>query len=213
MINRSIQLLLYYEQSFPLASSIDMKGLKDSFGYHHPNRCTYSRRKGHWPGPCPLWLYYCLGLETSWKIWIFGKTAALLKNRSGYTLRFTLKAKLKFFKDSCCCLVTKFCLTLLTPCPWNFSGKNIGVSCHFLLQGIFLTQGSNLGLLGLPYLQVGSLPLSHQGSSWSTVASIWKIKSSLGAKQFFTVKLITKLRLIKSTVLKSFCMHNSDLVD
>ena len=23
--------------------------------------------------------------------------------------------------------------------PWNFTGKNIGVGCHFLLQGIFLT--------------------------------------------------------------------------
>ena len=32
-------------------------------------------------------------------------------------------------------------------CPLDFSGKNIGVSCHFLLQGIFLTQGSNLHLL------------------------------------------------------------------
>ena len=31
-------------------------------------------------------------------------------------------------------------------CPWNFSGKNIGVGCHFLLYGIFLTQGSNLCL-------------------------------------------------------------------
>ena len=28
-------------------------------------------------------------------------------------------------------------------CPWNFPGKNTGVGCHFLLQGIFLTQGSN----------------------------------------------------------------------
>ena len=28
-------------------------------------------------------------------------------------------------------------------CPWDFSGKNTGVGCHFLLQGIFLTQGSN----------------------------------------------------------------------
>ena len=26
-------------------------------------------------------------------------------------------------------------------------GKNIGVVCHFLLQGIFLTQGSTPGLL------------------------------------------------------------------
>ena len=34
-------------------------------------------------------------------------------------------------------------------CPWNFPGKNTEVGCHFLLQGIFLTQGSNLHLLHL----------------------------------------------------------------
>ena len=27
-------------------------------------------------------------------------------------------------------------------CPWDFPGKNTGVGCHFLLQGIFPTQGS-----------------------------------------------------------------------
>ena len=32
-------------------------------------------------------------------------------------------------------------------CPWNSAGKNIGVGCHSLLQGILPTQGSNLGLL------------------------------------------------------------------
>ena len=32
-------------------------------------------------------------------------------------------------------------------CPWNFSGKNTGVGCHFLLQGIFSIQRSNLHLL------------------------------------------------------------------
>ena len=26
-------------------------------------------------------------------------------------------------------------------CPWDFPGKNTGVGCHFLLQGIFLTKG------------------------------------------------------------------------
>ena len=26
-------------------------------------------------------------------------------------------------------------------CPWDFPGKNTGAGCHFLLQGIFLTQG------------------------------------------------------------------------
>ena len=29
----------------------------------------------------------------------------------------------------------------------DFPGKNIGVGCHFLLQGIFLTQGLNLHFL------------------------------------------------------------------
>ena len=48
--------------------------------------------------------------------------------------------------------------------PWNFPGKNTRVSGHFLLQGIFPTQGSNLCLLRpLPW-QVDYLPLSHVGS-------------------------------------------------
>ena len=32
-------------------------------------------------------------------------------------------------------------------CPWDFPGKTTGMGCHALLQGIFLTQGSNLHLL------------------------------------------------------------------
>ena len=32
-------------------------------------------------------------------------------------------------------------------CPWDFPGKNTGVGCHFLLQGIFLTQGWDPHLL------------------------------------------------------------------
>ena len=34
-------------------------------------------------------------------------------------------------------------------CLWDSLGKNTGVGCHALLQGIFLTQGSNLQLLYL----------------------------------------------------------------
>ena len=37
-------------------------------------------------------------------------------------------------------------LTLCNPmdlCPWNFPGKDTKVGYHFLLQKIFLTQGSN----------------------------------------------------------------------
>ena len=46
-------------------------------------------------------------------------------------------------------------------CPWDSPGKNTGVVCHFLLQGIFPTQGSNLHLL---HWQEDSLLLSHLGS-------------------------------------------------
>ena len=44
---------------------------------------------------------------------------------------------------------------LLRPC--NSPGKNTGVGCHFLLQGIFPTQESNPCLLCLLHWQVGSL--------------------------------------------------------
>ena len=65
-------------------------------------------------------------------------------------------------------VVSKSCLTLATPqtvatrllCPWYFPSKNTEVDCHFLLQGIFQTQGSNPGLLCCsqsPALQADSL--------------------------------------------------------
>ena len=37
-------------------------------------------------------------------------------------------------------------------CLGDFPGKNTGVGCHFLLQGISLTQGLNSCLLHLPAL-------------------------------------------------------------
>ena len=43
----------------------------------------------------------------------------------------------------------------------GFSGKDTGVGCHFLLQGIFLTQESNPGLLHCRQILYR---LSHQGS-------------------------------------------------
>ena len=44
-------------------------------------------------------------------------------------------------------------------CPWDSPGKNSGVGCHFLLQGIFSTQGSNAGL---QHCRQTLKPLSHQ---------------------------------------------------
>ena len=53
--------------------------------------------------------------------------------------------------------------------------KNTGMGCHFLLQGIFLTQGSNLCLLHLLYWQAGSLPFVPTGKSrWLPLKSGWR---------------------------------------
>ena len=46
-------------------------------------------------------------------------------------------------------------------------GKNTGMSCHALLQGIFLTQGSNPCLLCLLHWQAGPLPLAPPGKPHS----------------------------------------------
>ena len=47
--------------------------------------------------------------------------------------------------------------------PWDSAGKNTGLGCHALLQGLFLTEGLNLHLLRLLHWQVGSLSLVPPG--------------------------------------------------
>ena len=49
------------------------------------------------------------------------------------------------------------------PLSMDFLGKNTGVGCHFLLQGIFLTQGQNQCLL-LLHWRAGSLLQAPGGS-------------------------------------------------
>ena len=57
--------------------------------------------------------------------------------------------------------VTPWTVAHQAPLSMGFPAKNTGMGCHFLLQGIFLTQGSNTYLL---HWQADSLPLSHQGN-------------------------------------------------
>ena len=64
-------------------------------------------------------------------------------------------------------LATPWAVARQAPLSMDFPGKNTRVGSHFLLQGIFLTQESNLGLLCFrrtPALQVDSLPTELQGS-------------------------------------------------
>ena len=86
-----------------------------------------------------------------------------------------------------------------TWCPWNFPDRNTGVSCHALLQGIFLTQESSLCLLCLLHWQVDSLPLHHLGSNvqdtyfkkYKNVKTIYSINWV-----FLTASLIKFIQLI-----------------
>ena len=68
-----------------------------------------------------------------------------------------------------CAQLLQSCLTLCDPMDssppgssihGDSPGKNTGVGCHALLQGIVPIQGLNLHLLSLLYYQVGSLPLA-----------------------------------------------------
>ena len=78
-----------------------------------------------------------------------------------------------FYSILCWCyLVAQSSLTLLRPhglspiqllCPWDFPGKNTGVGCHFLLQGILVTHDHT-------YVScIGRLILYH----WAT----WEVSS------------------------------------
>ena len=50
--------------------------------------------------------------------------------------------------------------------PWDSPGKNTGVGCHFLLQGIFQTQGLNLSPFHLLALAGGSFTTSTTYRAW-----------------------------------------------
>ena len=58
------------------------------------------------------------------------------------------------------------------PLSMGFSSKTTGVGCHFLLQGIFLTQGLNPHLLCLLHRQADSFPLAPPGKSLLKFMSI-----------------------------------------
>ena len=78
---------------------------------------------------------------------------------------FTLLTYLLWWTQATVCVLshiwlfaTSWITVLQILCPCDFCGKNTGVGCHFLLQGIFPTQGLNLCLLYLLHWQAGSVP-------------------------------------------------------
>ena len=66
--------------------------------------------------------------------------------------------------------MTSWTVALWRSCPWDFPDKKTGVGGHFLLQGIFLTQGWKPCLLNLLH---HSLPLSHLGIPICSLTNIY----------------------------------------
>ena len=127
-----------------------------------PGRSPVHRGRDYMLPPTPWAVFRSAALKISPGWAQYERGIELLRHvpsRSGLTI-----------PGKCCCIVPKSCLTLSQPHGlqltrlfylWDSLGKSTGVGCHFLLQGIFHTQGSNLHLL---HWQANSLPLSHQGS-------------------------------------------------
>ena len=79
---------------------------------------------------------------------------------------------------SCCCLVASVMSNSFRThglqstrllCPWDSPGKNNRVGCHFLLQGIFLIQGSNPHLMS-PALAGRFFTIS---TTWEAVIKVY----------------------------------------
>ena len=71
-----------------------------------------------------------------------------------------------------CPTLTEVSVRLL--CLWDSPGKNTRIGSHSLLQGFFLIQGSNLGLLHCRQILCC---LSHQGSPLTVLGVCWPVLS------------------------------------
>ena len=120
------------------------------------------------------WEVAALGCFHSVVLLLIQVTPILLKLHKDLCSPYVLMPH-ALFNSCCCCLVFNLCPTLLWSlglslakllCPWNSPGINTGMGYHFLLLGIFPTQGLNLYFL---HWQADFLLLSHPGrlfNSW-----------------------------------------------
>ena len=74
-----------------------------------------------------------------------------------------LRNPVVLFAQSLTGCVTPQTVVLQAPLSMNFPGKNTGVGCHFLLQGISQTQGLNPCFWGLLHWGTDSSPTVPPG--------------------------------------------------
>ena len=82
------------------------------------------------------------------------------------------------------------------------------MGCHFLLQGIFLTQGSNSCLLCLLHWQMDSLPLHHLGSPKATTGQHLSLSKHIHPHTPSALLLYTVNGNSNGTPLQYSCLEN-----
>ena len=76
-------------------------------------------------------------------------------------------------------------------CPWDSPGKDTGLGCHFLLQGIFLIQGSCVSCIGRQILY-----------HWAISEVKWKWESLSRVLLFVTPLTITVHGILPGRILE-----------
>ena len=120
-------------------------------------------------------------------------------------------------------LLCQLCPTLCNPmdcrllCPWDSPGKNTGVGCQALLQGIFPTQRLNLCLFSLLHWPAGICHWNHLGSPTYThvcICFFWKgavlasllfISVNCGTAEFYHC-IVWQKRLMSVISSESLCL-------
>ena len=92
------------------------------------------------------------------------------------------------------------------PCPWDSPGKNTGVVCHFLLQGIFPTQGSNSCLL----VSCIDRWIIYHCTTWE--ALILTSLSVIDIDSYAFIATCSYCMLAKSVLLKLLCEKTYDRI-
>ena len=104
------------------------------------------------PGPAPV-------SDWNWGLWITGSSVGVkfpkvAAGRPSKVIFYKLGLSIYFYPYAPVCMLSRLnhvwlCATQWTAAlqaPWDSPGKNTGVGCHTLLQGIFPTVGLSLGL-------------------------------------------------------------------
>ena len=98
--------------------------------------------------------------------------------------------------------LAQLCLTLCYPMDcsppgfsysWNFPGKSTGVGWHFLLQGMFLAQGLNLGLLHWRQMLLPSEPPGKPNKAKSFCKELVQLGLTLPFKK---IPLLLKKKIV-----------------